>query len=74
MKSTASIAPSRMASCGVVEDGTVTLVGATTENPSFELNAAILSRAQVLIVRRLDEAALANCSIAPKPARAGRCR
>ncbi len=45
---------------GVVEDGTVTLVGATTENPSFELNAAILSRAQVLIVRRLDEAALAS--------------
>ena len=43
---------------GVVEDGTVTLVGATTENPSFELNAAILSRAQVLIVRRLDETAL----------------
>jgi putative ATPase len=43
---------------GVVEDGTVTLVGATTENPSFELNAAILSRAQVLIARRLDEAAL----------------
>jgi len=43
---------------GVVEDGTVTLVGATTENPSFELNAAVLSRAQVLIVRRLDEAAL----------------
>lgn len=43
---------------GVVEDGTVTLVGATTENPSFELNAAILSRARVMIVRRLDEAAL----------------
>ena len=43
---------------GVVEDGTVTLVGATTENPSFELNAAILSRARVLIVRRLDETAL----------------
>ncbi len=42
----------------VVEDGTVILVGATTENPSFELNAAILSRAQVLIVRRLDAAAL----------------
>ena len=41
-----------------VEDGTVTLVGATTENPSFELNAALLSRAQVLILRRLDEAAL----------------
>ena len=43
---------------GVVEDGTVILVGATTENPSFELNAALLSRAQVLIVRRLDTAAL----------------
>ena len=41
-----------------VEDGTVTLVGATTENPSFELNAALLSRCQVLILRRLDEAAL----------------
>jgi putative ATPase len=45
---------------GPMEDGTVTLVGATTENPSFELNAAILSRARVLIVRRLDEAALAD--------------
>ena len=43
-----------------VEDGTVTLVGATTENPSFELNAALLSRAQVLILRRLDAAALAR--------------
>jgi putative ATPase len=41
-----------------VEDGTVTLVGATTENPSFELNAALLSRAQVLILRRLDHPAL----------------
>ncbi len=41
-----------------VEDGTVTLVGATTENPSFELNAALLSRAQVLILHRLDHAAL----------------
>jgi putative ATPase len=41
-----------------VEDGTVILVGATTENPSFELNAALLSRAQVLILHRLDEAAL----------------
>ena len=43
-----------------VEDGTVTLVGATTENPSFELNAALLSRCQVLVLRRLDEAALAE--------------
>jgi putative ATPase len=41
-----------------VEDGTVTLVGATTENPSFELNAALLSRCQVLILRRLNENAL----------------
>jgi putative ATPase len=41
-----------------VEDGTVTLVGATTENPSFELNAALLSRAQVLILHRLDARAL----------------
>jgi putative ATPase len=43
-----------------VEDGTVTLVGATTENPSFELNAALLSRCQVLILRRLDHEALAE--------------
>ncbi|MEK6638666.1 MAG: replication-associated recombination protein A [Pseudomonadota bacterium] len=41
-----------------VEDGTIILVGATTENPSFELNAALLSRAQVLILHRLDAAAL----------------
>lgn len=41
-----------------VENGTVTLVGATTENPSFELNAALLSRAQVLILHRLDREAL----------------
>ena len=41
-----------------VEDGTIILVGATTENPSFELNPAVLSRAQVLTLKRLDEAAL----------------
>ncbi len=41
-----------------MEDGTIILVGATTENPSFELNAAVLSRAQVLVFNRLDEAAL----------------
>ena len=46
----------RQAIC--MANGTVTLVGATTENPSFELNAALLSRAQVLILRRLDAAAL----------------
>ncbi|WP_109357232.1 replication-associated recombination protein A [Sphingorhabdus sp. EL138] len=41
-----------------VEKGIVTLVGATTENPSFELNAALLSRTQVLILNRLDSSAL----------------
>jgi putative ATPase len=38
----------------VVEEGVITLVGATTENPSFELNAALLSRAQVLVLKRLE--------------------
>ena len=42
----------------VVEDGTVVLVGATTENPSFALNGALLSRCQVLVLRRLDDGAL----------------
>jgi putative ATPase len=41
-----------------VEDGTIILVGATTENPSFELNAALLSRCQVFVLKRLDDAAL----------------
>ena len=41
-----------------VEDGTVILVGATTENPSFELNGALLSRCQVLVLNRLDHRAL----------------
>jgi putative ATPase len=41
-----------------VESGTVILVGATTENPSFELNGALLSRCQVFVLRRLDDAAL----------------
>lgn len=44
----------------VVEDGTIVLVGATTENPSFELNAALLSRAHVLTFKSLDEAAIAR--------------
>lgn len=38
----------------VMEDGTITLIGATTENPSFELNAAVLSRAQVFVLKRLE--------------------
>ena len=42
----------------VVEDGTVTLIGATTENPSFELNSALLSRARVLVLNRLSPEAL----------------
>lgn len=42
----------------VVEDGTITLIGATTENPSFELNSAVLSRCQVLVLKRLDDEAL----------------
>lgn len=41
-----------------VENGTITLIGATTENPSFELNSALLSRAQVYVLKRLDEAAI----------------
>lgn len=42
----------------LVEDGTITLIGATTENPSFELNAALLSRASVFVLNRLDDSAL----------------
>ena len=41
-----------------MEDGTIVLVGATTENPSFELNAAVMSRAQVMVLNRLGEEAL----------------
>ncbi len=41
-----------------MEDGTITLIGATTENPSFELNGAVLSRASVLVFHRLDDGAL----------------
>ena len=44
----------------VVEDGTVVLVGATTENPSFALNGALLSRCQVLVLHRLDDPALVS--------------
>ena len=42
----------------VMEDGTIVLIGATTENPSFELNSALLSRASVLTLNRLDDTAL----------------
>lgn len=43
-----------------VEEGVVTLIGATTENPSFELNGALLSRAQVFVLNRLDEVAMSE--------------
>jgi putative ATPase len=44
----------------VVEAGTIVLIGATTENPSFALNGALLSRCQVLVLRRLDDPAMEN--------------
>src|SRR5689334_11957369 len=51
----------------VMEDGTVVLVGATTENPSFELNAALLSRARVLVFHSLDAAAVETRYANPEP-------
>ena len=54
-----------------VEEGIVTLVGATTENPSFELNGALLSRSQVFVLKRLDDAALEQL-LARAEANAGR--
>lgn len=63
-----------------VEDGTVVLVGATTENPSFELNGALLSRCQVLVLHRLGEAALtelltrAEAAIGRRPLLTGEAR
>ena len=56
-----------------MEDGSIVLIGATTENPSFELNAAVLSRAQVLVLKRLDadclEALLARAEAVEHPLR-----
>jgi putative ATPase len=57
-----------------VEKGTVTLVGATTENPSFALNAALLSRAQVLILHRLSPAALGQLLARAEEAEGVPCR
>ena len=57
-----------------MEDGTIVLVGATTENPSFELNAALLSRARVLTLHRLDEAALESLAARAEPTSATPCR
>ena len=56
----------------VMEDGSISLIGATTENPSFELNAALLSRARVLVFRPLDEAALEKLLRARKRGRRAR--
>jgi putative ATPase len=58
----------------VMEDGTVTLVGATTENPSFELNAALLSRAHVLTFKTLTARRSPSCWSGRKRRRGGRCR
>ena len=55
-----------------VEDGTVILVGATTENPSFELNAALLSRTQVLVLKRLEDVGL-ECLIERAEEHLGKC-
>lgn len=55
----------------VVEEGIVTLIGATTENPSFELNSALLSRCQVYVLKRLDDEAL-DCLIARSEKQMGR--
>jgi putative ATPase len=71
---TASTARSRTVSCPSSRTGTVVLVGATTENPSFELNAALLSRAQVLILNRLDASRARHpFSPAPRRRRGARC-
>jgi putative ATPase len=56
----------------VMEDGTITLVGATTENPSFALNAALLSRARVLTFKALDEAALGRLLVRAEEAQGQR--
>ena len=55
MRSIGLTEPNKISFLPYVEDGTVVLIGATTENPSFELNAALLSRAQVLVLHRLDD-------------------
>ena len=52
-----------------MEDGTIVLVGATTENPSFELNAPLLSRARVLMFKSLDAEAIEKMLRARRDAR-----
>ena len=60
-RSTASTRPSRTRCCPAVEEGLVTLIGATTENPYFEVNSALLSRTQVYELRALDAAPTSRC-------------
>jgi len=55
-----------------MEDGSIVLVGATTENPSFELNAAVLSRAQVLVLKRLDAEGLEALLHCPRRCKSAR--
>jgi putative ATPase len=57
-----------------MEDGTILLVGATTENPSFELNAALLSRAQVMVLERLSLADLERLTQRAEGALGAPCR
>ena len=57
-----------------VEEGVVTLVGATTENPSFELNGALLSRCQVYVLKRLNDEAWNGCWTRRRLSKAARCR
>ena len=58
----------------LMEDGTIILVGATTENPSFELNSALMSRAGVLTLRRLEAADLERLIVRPEAELGHPCR
>ena len=60
-----------MRSCRRSRTGTVTLIGATTENPSFEVNAALLSRSRVLILKPLSEEEIGSISAGPWSTRRG---
>ena len=55
MKSTGSASPSRIPCWGAVETGVVTLIGATTENPSFEVIRPLLSRCQLYVLKSLEK-------------------
>ena len=61
MKYIASIKSQQDALLGAAEKGIITLIGATTENPSFEVNSALLSRCQVYVLKPLEEKHWFNC-------------